>query len=345
MNYTKKIFGTLNNGTEVYLHTMSNPNICISISEYGACITHLVYNEVDVVSGFDTAKAYEGKVGSMGFTIGRYANRIANGTFELNGKAYTLAKNNGSNHLHGGPDNNLSKKIYNVVKKGNTLIFSTTSPDSEEGYPGNLRFEVHFTLEEPSTLSIEYFATSDQDTILNVTNHSYFNLNGHNDGSIKNHTLWLHANHTTEAGEGLIPTGKIVSVANTPFDFTKSKKIGDALQYTSSNAQLALAGGLDHNFVLDAKEGCALIATLIGDKTKICMNTYTTEPGVQVYTACTTNIPNGKENTHYTNYSLVCLETQHFPDSIHQKEFPSVVLKANDTFYSQTKFEFKKAEF
>lgn len=347
MSYSKEFFGALSNGIEIYKHTLSNDHLSFSISELGACITHLVYQGVDVVSGFDKANAYEGSVGSMGFTIGRHANRIADASFTLNGKTYTLAKNNGENHLHGGLDGKISKKVFHISHKKingqDALICDTFSPDGEEGYPGNLNLRVVFTLEKPSTVKIEYFAKCDQDTILNLTNHSYFNLNGHNDGSIKEHSLQINADFVTKVREGLIPTGELRPVENTLFDFRKKKKLKTVLDNIAEDPQVAMAGGLDHNFVLNSKEGIAKIASLYGEKTGIVMHTYTSEPGVQVYSACTTDISDGKEGAYYGNFSLICLETQHFPDSIHHSNFPSIVLEAEDEFYSITKYEFTKA--
>lgn len=345
MAYLKETFGKLNNGIEIFKHTISTPEFSVSVSEYGACITHLIYQNVDVVSGFDHASAYEGNVGSMGFTIGRHANRIADGEFELNGVHYHLAKNNGKNHLHGGLENKISKKVFTIhhefMNGEDSLLCEAFSPDGEEGYPGNLNLCVRFTLIKPSKLKIEYFAKSDKDTILNLTNHSYFNLNGHDDGSIKNHKLQIHSDYITEVREGLIPTGILSKVDNTLFDFRKEKALHTVLDHIDGDAQLKMAGGLDHNFVLNKGDKCELAAILKGDKSNIAMHTYTSEPGIQIYSACTTDISGGKNNTHYGNFSLICLETQHFPDSVHHSHFPSIVLKADESFYSITEYEFK----
>lgn len=347
MAYQKEFFGTLSNGTEIFKHNLSNDKLSFSISELGACITHLIYEGVDVVSGFNKADAYEGSVGSMGFTIGRHANRIADASFTLNGKTFTLAKNNGENHLHGGLDGKISKKIFHIthelIQGQDALICDTFSPDGEEGYPGNLNLRVVFTLVEPSTLKIEYFAKSDKDTILNLTNHSYFNLNGHADGTIKDHSLQIDADFVTKVREGLIPTGELSAVENTHFDFRNEKQLKVVLDNIHADEQIAMAGGLDHNFVLNNNGKLAKIATLKGNKSGIIMHTYTSEPGVQIYSACTTDIAGGKDGAHYGKFSLLCLETQHFPDSIHHPRFPSIILQAEDEFYSITKYEFTKA--
>lgn len=343
MAYQKVSFGKLKDGSEIFKHILSHERFSVSVSELGACITNLIYKGVDVVSGFDHASAYEGSIGSMGFTIGRHANRIAGAKFELNGVQYQLAKNNGENHLHGGLEGKISKKVFQVkyepINGMDSLLCKTFSPDGEEGYPGNLNLSVRFTLVPPSKLRIEYEATSDKDTILNLTNHSYFNLNGHADGSIKNHLLQIDADYVTEVREGLIPTGKLSPVAGTVFDFHQEKPLYTVLDDVQRDPQIAMAGGLDHNFVLNHPNGCRRVATLKSDKSSIMMNTYTSEPGVQIYSACTTDIPGGKDGAYYGRFSLICLETQHYPDSIHHDNFPSIVLNAGKSFHSITEYE------
>lgn len=345
MSYSKKFFGKLANGEDVYLHTLSTQDFSFSVMDLGACITNIILDKkLDVVSGFDNVTPYEGKCGSMGFTVGRYANRIANAEFALNNVKYQLSKNNGENTLHGGI-NNFTKKLFEIRydnKENECLICHTNSSDGEEGYPGNLDFTVKFTLIKPSTIRIEYYASTDKDTIVNFTNHSYFNINGHDDGSILNHELEVNADYVLDIKNDLIPTGKLNDVSGTLFDFRKKKKISEVIDRLNEDTLIAFAGGLDHNFCVNDSMQKKHIATLYADKNEWKMNVYTDQPGVQVYTANTTNIPGGKNNAHYGKYSFVCLETQHYPDSINHKNFPSVVLKPGDDFYSITEYEFIK---
>lgn len=343
MSYFKKSFGFLNDKREVFLHTLKGENFSFSVMDYGACITNIVLdNSLDVVSGFDNVTPYEGNCGSMGFTIGRHANRIANAEFLLNGKKYVLEKNNGQNHLHGGIKN-LSTKLFHCeysCMENESLTFSTQSSDGECGYPGNLDFEVQFSLIKPRTLRIEYKAKTDITTIVNFTNHSYFNLNGHNYGSILDHNLKINADYVLDIREGLIPTGKLNHVENTLFDFRNKKSIKEVIYHKDEDYQIAMAGGLDHNYCVNNSGKKQYIGSLYADQTDWQMNVYTSEPGVQVYSACTTYVNDGKDNAHYGNYSLVCLETQHYPDSIHHNNFPSIILNPSDEFYSITEYEF-----
>lgn len=345
MSYNKRLFGRLEDGREVYLHTLSSDNFSFSVMELGACITNLILeNNLDVISGFDNLTPYEGHCGSMGFAIGRHANRIANAEFTLNGMTYALNKNNGENSLHGGI-NNFSKKLFDIDyinKENESLVCHTVSHDGEEGFPGNLDFTVTYTLIKPSTIRIEYSAVTDKATIINFTNHSYFNLNGHDDGSVLNHMLEVKADHVLDIREGLIPTGKLNDVSDTLFDFRKAKRIADVINNKDSNSLIAMAGGLDHNYCVNSSCKKTEIAKLYADKNNWTMTVYTSEPGLQVYTANTTNIGGGKNGAHYGNYSLICLETQHYPDSIHHENFPSVVLNPEDKFYSITEYEFSK---
>ncbi len=347
MSIVKNSFGKLDDGRETFLYTISNENIECSITNYGACITSLKVkdknnNFVDVVTGFDNVVPYTGKCGSMGFTIGRHANRIANAQFMLDGVLYKLDKNNGNNHLHGGSKSNFTKQLFNAKEfsEKNTLELCLLSPDGEEGYPGNLDFKVVFSIDDKSKLKIEYYAKTDKKTIVNFTNHSYFNLEGHDAGNVFEHYIIVDADHICNANNELIPTGELLPVDGTPFDLRKTVKVANVLENRNSNELMKNAGGLDHNFCLNNNGKKAEISTLYSEKTGIVMKTYTDQPGVQVYTACTTDISGGKDGAHYGNFSSICLETQHYPDSINHDNFPSIVLDKNETFYSVTEYEF-----
>lgn len=346
MSIIKNSFGILKDGREAFLYTLSNNNIQCSITNYGACITSLKVKDkngkfIDVVTGFDNVEPYTGRCGSMGFTIGRHANRIANAEFTLDGVQYKLAKNNGKNHIHGGTTSSFAKKLFNVKENSNSLELSLLSPDGEEGYPGNLDFKVVFSIEEnEAKLKIKYYATTDKKTIVNFTNHSYFNLEGHNAGNIFEHYISVDADYICNVNEESIPTGELLSVEGTPFDLRKEVKLLDVLNNRTSNSLMKNAGGLDHNFCLNNKEKKALISTLYSKNSGIVMKTITDQPGVQVYTACTMNVSGGKDGAHYGNFSSICLETQHYPDSINHDDFPSIILDKDEKFYSVTEYEF-----
>ena len=332
-------------GQTVDLYYLKTEGIQVAITNYGARIVSLLTkqkdgNWVDVVIGFDSLDAYL-KTDEIyhGTIVGRYANRIAKGIFSINGKTYQLPINNGNNHLHGGPEG-FHNVVWSVENVGESVIeLSYLSRDGEEGYPGNLNIAVRYTLEE-NGLRIDFRATSDQDTILNVTNHSYFNLNGQGSGSIEKHQLQLNASYFTAIDEVLIPTGELVPVVNTPFDFTSPKPIG--LHINENHPQIQYGQGYDHNFVLDKNENeLSEAARAVGDQTGIVLEVLTTEPGVQLYTGNfmkgANRIKQGLRDEHRSGF---CLETQHFPDSPNQPHFPSTILKAGDTFISTTIFRF-----
>lgn len=342
-------FGNLKNGTPINCYILNAHGMKCKVSQFGGAIVSLMVhdkngNDIDVVTGFDDVSKYEMPCGCMGFTIGRYGNRIANGEFLLEGKKYTLAKNNGVNHLHGGAEKPFHMQVFNAsfekMDDNDVLCLSLDSPDGEEGYPGNVHVEVRFSIVEPCKLVITYTGTTDKTTILNMTNHSYFNLDGHQSGDVRNHTLQVNADFTTEVKEGLIPTGKLAPVANTAFDLRKAKKIADVLKATSTDPQMIMGGGLDHNFCMGNDKKDKLAAILYSPNSGIKMETYTDQPGVQVYTACTTDIKGGKDGAYYGKYCACALETQHYPDSPNNLDFPSVVLKPDETYNTKTEYSF-----
>lgn len=313
-------------------------NMEARITNYGATLTHLFVPDktgksADVVLGFNSLNGYLQKANPyMGATVGRYANRIAKATFTLNGKKYLLPKNNGENCLHGG-NKSFGKVIWNVDSMtDSTVTLSYVSKDGEEGFPGNLTTSLTYTLTSDNILKLDYSAKTDAPTVINLSNHSYFNLSAGTDSTILNHLLTLNCDTYTPVNDKLIPLGKIDSVKGGPMDFTAAKLIGKDLA--------KVKGGYDHNFISSHPGG--LIATVYHQGSGRLMQVYTTEPGVQFYTG---NFLNGaasdtKENRKYIQYAGFCLETQHFPDSPNQAKFPSTVLNPDQTYTQSTSYAF-----
>jgi len=343
----KESFGKLADGTPVDSYTLTNKNgVEVKITNYGATITSIKAPDKngkfeDVVLGYDSIDGYLAKNPHLGAVAGRYANRIAKGQFTLNGKTYTLAKNNGENHLHGGP-----KGFYQVLwtatpaesKDGVTMHY--LSKDGEEGYPGNLDVTVTYTLTDINELKIAYAATTDKDTILNLTNHSYFNLAGAGNGDILKHELKINAPQITPVDKTLIPTGDVRQVAGTPFDFSKLTAIGAHIN--DPDEQLIIGKGYDHNFVLDVNNSIGTPAVEVYEPTTgRVMQVYTDQPGVQLYTGnFLDGTITGKGGKVYNQRYGFCLETQHYPDSPNKPNFPNVVLKPGQRFVSTTIFKF-----
>lgn len=338
-------FGSFN-GTPVREYILQNAaGMQVGILNYGATITRIIVpdrNGVsgDVVLGFDTMEGYLQKDNPyFGATIGRYANRIANAQFTLDGKAYPLAVNNGVNSLHGGWQG-FDKVIWDVKHAdNNSLALLYVSKDGEEGYPGTLTSEVRFTVTEENEIVINYTATSDKATPVNLTNHSYFNLSAGVEPTILKHSLWLKANQYTEVNDKLIPTGRVLDVKGTPLDFTEEKEVGRDIN--------RIEGGYDHNMVLQKEAGSlSMVATVYDPQSGRFMEMYTTEPGVQLYTS---NFLDGalqftKHNQVYNVHAALCLEAQHFPDSPNQPGFPSVILKPGETYLQTTVYRFSVKE-
>ncbi len=340
MNITKSKFGKYN-GADVYEYTLENGRgLRTRILNLGGIVRTLEYNGVDVVLGRDSAEEYARNTGYFGAVIGRNSNRIEGASFTLNGKTYTLSANNGTNNIHGGICG-FDKKIWEVAEKDGdepSLVLSLFSPDGEEGFPGNAEVKVTYTVTSQNSLCIHYEALSDADTVMNLTNHSYFNLNGHASGTIENHTLWIGSDFYTPNFKGGIPTGEVLSVLRTPFDFSTPETIGQKL--AMPHPQTELFRGFDHNFALN-DTGYRKVAVLKGDKSGIAMEVYTDRPAVQLYTA--NGMEQGrvcKEGAVYTAHGALCLETQAFPNSLRHSHFPSAVLKKGETYSTTTEYRF-----
>ena len=337
-------FGYMKDGRRLDLISIKN-NIGteIKISNYGCIITSLLvkdkYDKLrDIVLGFDNPEGYLNAPPYLGAAIGRYANRIAGSEFLLNNKTYKLHANNGKNHLHGGRKG-FDKVIWNYKIQENNLNLKYLSPDKEEGYPGNLQVDINYSLTDNNELIITFKAVSDKDTIINLTNHSYFNLNGEGSGNILDHQLKINADYYLPTDQKSIPTGELRMVRGTPFDFTQKTTVGRHIEDT--DVQLQFAHGYDHNFIINSSNNeLKYAATLESEESGIKMNVYTTEPGVQLYTG---NFLDGTlkgKSGIYEKQSALCLETQHYPDSPHFPDFPTTILKRGETFRSKTVYKF-----
>ncbi len=339
----KKEFGKMPDGTTIESFTLSNSQgASAKLISYGATVAELNVPDKngkmgDVVLGFDNLTGYLGPHPHFGGAIGRYGNRIAKGKFTLDGKEYQLAINNAPNSLHGGPTG-FDKRVWRgeavPAKDGAAVRFTYVSKDGEENFPGKLTVSVTYTLTNANELKLEYSAETDKDTILNLTNHSYFNLAG--SGDILKYVLYLSADKYTPVDSTLIPTGEIASVENTQLDFRKPTEIGARI------GELKEIGGYDHNFVVNGENGKLRIAARVTDPASGReMEVWTTEPGVQFYSAIHLDGKiTGKYGVSYPKYGAICLETQHFPDSPNRPNFPSTVLKPGAKFYSETIYKF-----
>jgi aldose 1-epimerase len=346
----KRPFGKTSDGREVGLYTLANRSkVEIEITNYGGIVVSLRVPDrsgeiADVVLGYDDLASYEKDKWHFGAIIGRYANRIANGKFRLNGHEHTLARNNGPNHLHGGVVG-FEKVVWDAREgssgQNESLILDYVSEDGEEGYPGKLAVRVEYSLNEGNEFQIRYSATTGKDTIVNLTNHSYFNLQGRAEGNILLHQLQLDADQFTPVNENLIPTGEFRQVKHTPFDFRRPEAIG--LRINQDDPQLKFGRGYDHNWVLNRSMhgGLARSAKLSEPQSGRTMEIFTTEPGIQFYSGnFLDGSARGKGVTAYGRHSGLCLETQHFPDSPNQANFPSTVLRAGERYDSTTVFKF-----
>ena len=344
-------FGSLPTGETVYAYTLTTSlGASVKIMTLGATLISIKVPDAngklaDVICGYDSVDSYLENSGYQGAIIGRYGNRIQNSCFYLDGVEYKLFNNERENHLHGGKIG-FDKKIWcaNSWQIGSTMYleFTYLSKDMEEGYPGNLFVKVLYTFDQDNTLTINYKATTDKKTVLNLTNHAYFNLAGYGSGSICNHTLWLDADKISEIDESLIPTGNEINVENTPFDFRAEKLIGKDID--AKNSILAYGQGYDHNYILNNNGEIKHIATLTDSSSKRKMLVYTNQPCIQIYTANCIN----EEESPFKNFvpqkkrCAVCMETQHAPNSPNISAFPSCELKPGELYDYTTVYKFEK---
>jgi len=360
---TQEPFGTTPQGEAVTLFTLTNAQgVEVRAMTYGGIILSLKVPDRDgtlgdVVLGYDDLRGYLEETPYFGAIIGRYGNRIGEGRFELEGTTYELAVNNGANHLHGGLVG-FDKVVWDAEgfknEDGVGIIFSRTSPDGEEGYPGRLSAEVTYTLTDGNELIFDYLATTDAPTPVNLTQHSYFNLAGHGSGDVLGHRLIINADRFTPVDEGLIPTGELATVLGTPFDFRELRELGEGIG--EDHPQILFGGGYDHNFVLggggsgwassvpEELSGLTAAVRVVEPTTGRVMEVFTTEPGVQVYSGnFLDGTITGKAGTAYEYRNGFCLETQHFPDSPNQPGFPSTILRHGEEYRSRTVYRFSLA--
>jgi aldose 1-epimerase len=346
----KKVFGTTTDGKTAELYTLKNKSgMQVSITNFGATVVSIVVPDkagkmADVALGYDTLDGYELNKNYLGVLVGRYGNRIAHGQFSIDGATYTLAKNNGDNSLHGGIKG-FNKALWtasDVSKGGEPAVeMKYVSQDGEEGYPGNLSVTVVYTLTNKNELKIDYSATTDKKTVVNLTNHTYFNLAGQGNGDILKQALMINADRFTPVDSGLIPTGELKKVEGTPFDFRKATAIGARID--ANDEQIKLGGGYDHNFVLNRKNatGLSLAAKVMEPTSGRTMEVWTTEPGVQFYTGNFLDGSfQGKGGIAYQKRTAFCLETQHFPDSPNHPSFPTTLLKPGEKYHTTTVYKF-----
>ncbi len=342
-----KNFQTTIDGKQTNLYVLKNGNMQVSITNYGARVVSIIVpdkngNPTDVAVGYDAVKPYaQGSDTYFGAVVGRYGNRIAKGKFTLDGKQYKLATNNGANHLHGGKKG-FSREVWDAQQQNDsTVVLTYISKNGEEGYPGNLTSKVTYTVLSNDKLKIAYEATTDKSTVLNLTNHTYFNLNGQGSGTILDHTVMINADKFTPVDSTLIPTGKLQSVKGTQLDFTMPYAIGTRIN-DSSDQQVKFGHGYDHNFVLNTNGNInSKAAEVVGNQSGIVMDVYTLQPGLQFYTG---NFMDGshtiKGNKKDDYRNAFCMETQHYPDSPNQPNFPSSKLKPGEKYQSTTVYAF-----
>lgn len=343
---TKRGFGKTTDGKPVDEYTLSAGPYSVKLINYGAAISELIVPDqvgrpTDVVLGFDDMAGWQSKGNQyFGCIVGRVANRVANGKFKLGSREYTLAVNTPPHALHGGVRgfDKVVWKAEEVKRAGPAVRFTYVSPDGDEGYPGTLKTHVTYSLTETGALTMEYEATTDKPTPVNLTNHAYFNLNGVRTGStILNHLLKINAKKYTPTDDSLVPTGQLALVADTPLDFTKATPIGDRIQQIKAKPV-----GYDHNYVLDSPRGELIQAAVAtSPSTGISLEVQTTEPGLQFYTGnFLDGSAKGKGGVSHPQYGAFCLEAQHFPDSVNRPEFPSIILEPGKTYRQTTVYRF-----
>lgn len=331
-------------GKEAFLFTLENKKgMKIRLTNFGCAVVGIEYKGIDVALGFDSLDAYIKQACYIGAVVGRCANRIKDGRFKLDGKEYRVSKNLGNNQLHGG-FKGFDKVLWDVetgAPGSNSVCFSYLSKDGEEGYPGNLTAKVTYSLDEACGLKIGYEAVTDKPTVVNLANHTYFNLSGHDAGNVEDQWIRIDSDHFLENDEESVPTGKQIPVDGTPFDFREFHRIGERI--AQNDIQLQYGGGYDHNWILSQteNEGARLIAEAFSDVTNILMQVYSTMPGVQFYTGNFLNEPGkGKGGVVYEKRGGFCLETQFWPDAVNHPDFPQPVLIPGQIYKHETTYLF-----
>ncbi len=346
MAIRKERFGAMPDGREISLYTITNANgLSASVTDLGAVWVTMFApdrhgNMADVVLGFDDTAGYLARGPHFGAVVGRVANRTAGGKFKIDGTEYTLAQNNGLNNLHSGPDY-YEKRLWEAAQGSDerSVMFTLVSPDCDQGFPGTVTVSVIYRLTDDNCMEITYHAVTDRTTPMNPTNHSYFNLAGHDGGSVLKQRVQIVAGLYTPCDEGLIPTGEILKVEGTPMDFREEKEIGAGID--ADFVQLKQAGGYDHNWCLDHAAGeYDLAARAYDPESGRAMDVYTDLPGVQFYTSNSLHVECGKNGTAYGPRGAYCFETQFYPDSLNKPHFPSPILHPGEVYTSKTGYRF-----
>ncbi len=341
-----KIFGKYPDGSDIMLYTLTNKKgMQAAFTNLGAALVKLIVPDkngktADVVLGYDRGEDYLSNGCFFGVVVGPSANRISNAEFEIDGTVCKVDQNDGKNNLHSHFDRGFHKRLWNVEKTDDSVTFSLEDGDGNLGFPGNKKISVTYTLGEDNSLKLHYHGVSDRKTILNPTNHTYFNLDGHDSGLILGHELWLGASNYTPAGMGCIPTGEVTEVSGTPMDFTTAKEIGRDIG--ADTEQLRIGNGFDHNWVIDGWDGTLRhFATVKSPVSGRTMKAFTTLPGVQFYAGNSITPHSGKGGAAYVARAGLCLETQYFPDSINKPQFPSCIFGEGREYDSVTVYQFE----
>lgn len=340
MKIAQKPFGTTGDGRAVVAYTMENDDgMTVTLLDYGATIQSLVVMGRDVVLGYDTIGEYEANEGYLGAAIGRVGNRIAKGQFVIDGTSYQVPVNDGPNSLHGGTTG-FDKRTWTVSELEDGLCFTYVSPDGEEGYPGELTTKITYSLTNDNELILDYQATTTVTTPISLTNHAYFNLNGHDSGDVLDHELMLVAETYAENDPDTLPTGRLIEVGDTAFDFRRARRIGEGIG--ADDYQLAYFHGYDHNFVLGDKPPGEVEVTRFGELRvpDLKMEMFTDQPGVQFYAGNFLGPWGGKGGAVYRNHGGACFETQNWPDAVNRKEFPPALLYPGEVYTSRTIYKF-----
>lgn len=345
MAVVASVFGKSPEGKEIMLYTLKNSRgMEVAITNLGAAVVKMMVPDkngdtADVVLGFDKAEDYYGNPNFIGAVIGPNANRIGGAEYEIDGVKYQLAVNDGPNNLHSDFEKGYHKVLWDAQPGDNSVTFTWKDTDGNMGFPGNKEIQVTYVLDEENGLSLHYHGSSDKKTVLNLTNHTYFNLDGHDSGIIEGHELMLNASRYTPVVAGAIPTGEIAPTADTPLDFTRMKRVGQDIN--ADYEQLRLVKGYDHNWVVDDYDGSLKhIATVKAEKSGRTMQVYTTLPGIQFYAGNCIDTQTGKNKTVYGKRQGLCLETQFFPDTVHQASFPSCIFEPGRDYDSLTIYRF-----